>query len=288
MAGIYRKPEELYALERLAGGNSVIHRLHPGVKIAAAVIFLITAVSFDRRALRPLLPFLFYPSVLIALGELPPALLFRRAALALPFCLFTGISNCVFERETAFYLGSLGVSLGFISLCTLLLRAFLCAAAALILVATTPWPELSLQFRRFHVPGVFMTVLEMCYRYTGVLLWEVRSMYTAYRLRSCGAKGIAAAHAGSFAGGLFLRSADRAGRIYAAMKCRGYDPEFYRGKKEAMEPGISRKAVKPPDSRALKPADVLFFVLVVLGCAVFRFIDLPAALGLFIGWALPL
>jgi cobalt/nickel transport system permease protein len=288
VAGIYQQPEELYALERLSGGNSVIHRLHPAAKIAAAVIFLITAVSFDRHALRPLLPFLFYPSVLIALGELPPALLFRRAALALPFCLFTGISNCVFERETAFHLGSLAVGLGFISLCTLVLRAFLCAAAVLILIATTPWPELSFQLRRFHVPGIFMSVLEMCYRYTVVLLCEARSMYTAYRLRSCGTKGIAPAHAGSFVGSLFLRSADRAGRIYAAMKCRGYDPEFPRGIQEAGEPEAARGPAKPPNFRALKPADLLFPAMVFLGCVLFRFIDLPAALGLFIGRVLPL
>jgi cobalt/nickel transport system permease protein len=264
--------EELYTLERLSAGNSVIHRLHPAVKIAASGIFLISVVSFDRHALRPLLPFLFYPSVLIALGELPLALLFRRAALALPFCLFTGLSNCVFERETAFSLGPLGVSFGFISLGTLLLRALLCASAVVLLIATTPWPQLSAQFRRFHVSGVFMTVLEMAYRYSAVLLAEARSMYTAYCLRSRGVKGISMAHAGSFVGGLFLRSADRAGRIYAAMKCRGYDPEF-------------SLTVKSP---ALKPADLLFFVLVSLGCGLFRFLDFPAVLGLLIGRVLSL
>jgi cobalt/nickel transport system permease protein len=282
---IYQEPEELYTLERLSSGNSVIHRLHPAVKIAAAAVFMITAVSFDRYALRPLLPFLFYPSVLIALGELPPSLLFRRSALALPFCLFTGIANCVFERETAFRLGPLEVSLGFVSLCTLLLRAFLCASSVLILIATTPWPRLSAQFRRFHVPAVFMTVLEMCYRYTAVLLSEVRSMYTAYRLRSCGAKGIAAAHAGSFVGSLFLRGADRSERIYAAMRCRGYNPEFPQA---AAEPGMLRDPVRRPAFRALKPTDVLFLVLVSLCCALCRFLDLPALLGLFISRVLPL
>jgi cobalt/nickel transport system permease protein len=264
---MYRKAEELYMLERLSGGNSVIHRLHPAVKIAAAGVFLVTVVSFDRHALRPLLPFLFYPSVLIALGELPPGLLFRRAALALPFCLFAGLSNAVFERETAFYMGSLGVSFGVISLGSLLLRALLCASAALILASTTPWPHLAAQFRRFHVPGVFMTVLEMCYRYIAVLLDEARSMYTAYWLRSPKAKGIAAAHAGSFVGSLFLRCADRAERIYAAMKCRGYDS------------GFSPAANSSP---ALKPADFLFLSLVSVGCLLFRFVDVPAALGLLI------
>lgn len=267
---MYQKSEELYALERLSGGDSVIHRLHPGVKIAASIVFLTAVVSFDRHALRPLLPFLFYPSVLIALGELPLGLLFRRAALALPFCLFAGLSNSIFPGETAVSRGTLDISFGVLSLCTLALRAVLCAAAVLILAATTPWPQLSAQFRRFHVPGIFMTVLEMAYRYSAVLLAEARSLYTAYRLRSPGAKGIAIAHGGSLVGGLFLRSADRASRIYAAMKCRGYDMEF------------SPPRPLPP----LKPADLLFFAQVSAGCLLFRFFDLPAALGLLIHGAL--
>jgi cobalt/nickel transport system permease protein len=276
---MYKKAEELYTMEQLSAGNSIIHRLHPAVKIIAAVMFIITAVSFDRYALRPLLPFLFYPSILIALGELPPVLLLRRAALALPFCLFTGISNCIFERDIAFYLGSLGISFGFISLCTLLLRALLCTTAVLILIAATPWQQLSAQLRRFHVPGIFMTVLEMCYRYIAVLLSEANSMFTAYRLRSCRMKGIALVHAGSFVGSLFLRSADRAERVYAAMKCRGYGQEFSPESPQALYTG---------NCRPLRPADVLFLVLIFSGCILFRFLDIPVVLGLFISRVLSL
>jgi cobalt/nickel transport system permease protein len=269
---MYNKIGEIFTLEDLSGGNSVIHRLHPGVKILCASVFVITVLSFDRYALRPLLPFLFYPSVLIALGDLPPALLLRRASLALPFCLFTGISNCVFEREAAFYLGSLAVSFGFLSLCTLLLRALLCASAALILIATIPWPELTAQCRRFHVPGIFISVLELCCRYIAVLFSEARSMYTAYCLRNRRAKGIALAHAGSFVGCLFLRGADRAERIYAAMKCRGYD----------------REQNKAGNVRPLRSADILFLAAAVSLCVLFRFLDIPALLGRFIGGVLPL
>jgi cobalt/nickel transport system permease protein len=118
-----------------------------------------------------------------------------------------------------------------------------------------------------------MSVLEMCYRYIAVLFDEAYSMYTAYRLRNCRAKGIALAHAGSFVGCLFLRSVGRAERIYAAMKCRGYDPEF------------SFNAGK---ARPLEPADILFLSSTVTACILFRFLDLPALLGRFIGRVLPL
>jgi cobalt/nickel transport system permease protein len=65
-------------------------------------------------------------------------------------------------------------------------------------------------------------MFEMTYRYIGVLFVEAYSMFTAYSLRSTGAKGIAIKDMGCFAGQLLLRSIDRADRVYNAMKCRGY------------------------------------------------------------------
>ena len=47
-------------------------------------------------------------------------------------------------------------------------------------------------------------------------------MNTAYRLRARQSKGLEMRHMGSFIGHLLIRSADRAERVYAAMKCRGY------------------------------------------------------------------
>jgi cobalt/nickel transport system permease protein len=277
-----QKLGELYTLERLSSGDSPVHRLHPGVKILTTLLFIVLVVSFDRYALGRLAPFLFYPSILIALGDLPPGLLIRRTGAALPFCLFAGISNCIIERNTAFALGNLPLSFGFLSLCTLLLRTFLCVAAVLILIATTPWSRLSTQLRRFHVPLILVTLLEMCYRYIAVLLGEVQSMYTAYKLRSCGMKGIAMAHMGSFVGRLFLRSADRAERVYAAMKCRGYNPA---------ESGLYGKRIfshEAGNSRLLSAENILFFVLVSLSCVLFRLFDLPALAGSLISRVVPL
>jgi cobalt/nickel transport system permease protein len=72
------------------------------------------------------------------------------------------------------------------------------------------------------VPGIFITILEMTYRYIGVLLEETWSMSTAYTLRHTQKKGIEMRHMGSFVGQLILKSLDRAERVYSAMKCRGY------------------------------------------------------------------
>jgi cobalt/nickel transport system permease protein len=257
---------ELYALELLAGKNTAVHRLHPGVKVLSCVVFMGAVISFDRYSLGRLCPFLFYPCVLIALGELPPALLLKRTLLALPFCLFAGFSNLAFERGVAFSIGKLSVTFGFLSFWALILRTLLCVAAVLILVATTPWTALAAQLRRFRVPAIFVTLLELCYRYIGVLAAESDSMYTAYRLRSAGIKGVAMSHMGSFVGHLFLRSVARAERVYAAMKCRGY----------------SMKAPPVPAS-PLKREDAVFLFAVAAFCALFRSADLPLLAGRWIG-----
>jgi cobalt/nickel transport system permease protein len=257
---------ELYALELLAGKNTAVHRLHPGVKVISCVLFMTAVISFDRYSLGRLCPFLFYPCVLIALGELPPALLVKRTILALPFCIFAGFSNLILERGAVFSIGKLPVTFGFLSFWALILRTLLCVAAVLILIATTPWTALAAQLRRFHVPAVFITLLELCYRYIGVLIAESNSMYAAYKLRAPNTKGVALSHMGSFVGHLFLRTSFRAERVYAAMKCRGYSMK-----------------TPPVTATPLKGVDALFLFAVAAFCALFRFVNLPLLAGRWIG-----
>jgi cobalt/nickel transport system permease protein len=149
----------------------------------------------------------------------------------------------------------------------LLLRTLLCVAAALILVAVTPVSRLAAQLRRFRCPALLVTLLEISYRYVAALTAESSSMYTAYMLRSGGAKGIELKHMGSFIGHLFLRSADRAERVYAAMKCRAYDLDSV-----------------PKEAQALNRADIIFLALVCAFCILFRLADISAILG---SWILP-
>jgi cobalt/nickel transport system permease protein len=266
MLDVIQTTQTLYTLEQLSAGRSGLHRLHPGVKILASLFFMIVVISFDRYSLGRIVPFLFYPCILMAWGDIPPGLLLRRTALALPFCLFAGISNLIFDRGIAVTLWTFPVSYGLLSLLTLILRTLLCVAAVLILIAVTPLARLAAQLRRFRCPALFVTLLEISYRYIAVLSAEASSMYRAYMLRSGGAKGINLKHTGSFIGHLFLRSADRAERVYAAMKCRGYDLDY-----------------APKNSRPLNAGDIGFLALVCGGCIIFRWVDVSALLGSLIG-----
>ena len=261
MTDIQDKIQDIYSLEQLADQNTYIHSLHPFVKLCGALTYIIAVVSFDRYAFGHLVPYIFYPIILMALAEIPYSILLKRVLVALPFCLFAGLSNIIFDRTPKLYVANIAVSGGVLSFCTIMFRTFLCVMAVLILVSTTPFTQLSAQLRRFKVPEILVTIFEMTYRYIGALLLEVSSMYTAYMLRSNRKKGLEMRHMGSFVGQLLLRSFDRAERVYNAMKCRGYTLyNSYHKRKQ------------------LTGNDLLFLSVVCGFCLLFRFIDIPSQL----------
>ncbi len=253
---------KLYTLEQLSAGTTVIHRVHPLAKLAATGVYLVCIVSFDRYAVGRLMPYLFYPAVVLALAEVPYGLIVRRSLTALPFCLFAGLSNLFLDRTALFHLGGVAVSAGAVSLAAIVVRTLLCVAAVLILVAVTPFVQMTDQLRRLHVPGIFVSLFEMTYRYLGALVEEASAMVTAYRLRCPGAKGPDIRHMGPFVGQLLLRSFDRAERVYQAMKCRGY----------ALRDTMRTK-------HPLTAGDWIFLLAVGGSSVLFRLLNIPLLLG---------
>jgi len=262
MTDIGAKINEIYSLENFASGDTFVHKLHPLVKLFGTLAFIVVTVSFDRYAAARLVPLFLYPFALSALSETPLRFLMKRVLPALPFCLFIGAANLFFERDAAFYLLGIAVSRGMVSFTVIVLRTVLCVAAALLLVAVTPFCELAAQLKRLGIPGIFITVFEMTYRYAGVMFGEAASMRAAYSLRAPGGKGIGLKHAGSFAGVFLLRSFDRAERVYAAMRLRGYTAG-------------SGARVK----RAFTAADVIYIASVCSFCVFFRFFDAAGFFG---------
>ena len=262
MAELGTRLTSIYSLEQLSAGGTVIHRVHPLAKMAVTAVYLVCVASFGRYELGRLTPYLFYPALVMALAEIPYGMVFKRGLVALPFCLFAGISNLLLDRRVLFRLGSLCVTGGAVSLLALLLRAMLCVGAALILVAVTPFAELTGQLRRLRVPELLVMLVEMTYRYLAVLAREASGMVTAFRLRGNGRKWPDVRQFGPFVGQLLLRSAGRAQRVSQAMQCRLYGQESVRR-----------------GSRPWKTGDTLFLLLGGGTSLFFRFVDVAALLG---------
>ena len=254
MSDIRARIRDIDTLEGLSSGRSLVHALHPLTKLASTLVFVGLVASFGRYDFIPLAPYLFYPFIMMALAELPYGIVLSRLLIALPFSFFAGLSGLIFDTDRAFSVGGFTVTLGALAFATILLKTYLCVMGALILIATTPFTELSAQLRRLHTPAVFVLVFELTYRYIGILLEEAYSMTIAYRLRSGGKKALGIKHVGAFVGLLLLRGFDRAERVYAAMCCRGYS-----------------LGSAPPSGRRPRRADALAFSCVCIPAVILRF-----------------
>ena len=217
---------ELYILENLSDKDTAVHRLHPRAKLLITFVYIIAVVSFGRYDVLGIAPFFFYTAIVCAIAELPMRILHRRFLIALPFCAFVGLTNLLLDRQILFVVGGFAVTYGLMSLTAIMLRTYLCVMAVFILIATTPFSSLTRELRRIRVPQIFTILIEMIYRYIGVLIDEAENMATAYKLRGVHFKGIAMKDMGPFVGQLALRSFDRGERVYSAMACRGFGGEF--------------------------------------------------------------
>lgn len=240
------------------GGNSPAHVLHPGAKLACALAFIVTVVSFPPHAINSLLFMAFYPVLMLALSGIPLGPVFFRSLGALPFALAIGLGNVFYDRNPAFMMGSVTITGGIISCVSLMIKTLLSVSAALILGATTPFASLCAALVRAGMPKLLALQFSMTHRYIAVLLGESSAMLAAYRLRSRrSSKGVQLRDAGSFLGQLLLRSFDRAGRVYDAMRLRGFD-------------GLYRSGSAGTEAQQWRSRDTVFLLIMAILIAAAR------------------
>lgn len=223
MNNIGKNSFDIGYMDTLASGDSPLHRLDPRAKLITTLMFIVAVVSFDKYALSAITPFFIYPIVLISLGGLPAGYLLKKVLVVSPFAILVAIFNPLMDREIIFYIGSIGISGGWVSFLSIILRFVLTVTAALILISLTGFNTVSESLTKFGVPRPFVVQLLFFYRYIFVLTDEAERMVRARSLRAfnSGAMGFKAFI--SLVGHLLLRTLDRAERIYRAMCCRGFD-----------------------------------------------------------------
>jgi cobalt/nickel transport system permease protein len=218
--------QDFSRLDRLATAESAVHRLDPRAKVLATIVFTVCVVSFDRYQLSALIPFFVFPAVLIGRAGLPAGYLARKVALLCPFALIVGIFNPLFDHQVLVQLGPVGISGGWISCASIVVRSVLTVSMALILVAVTGFPAICGALERLGMPRVFAVQLLFLYRYIFVLTEEGGRASRARDLRSCGNKGRGMGSYSSLIGHLLLRTWLRAERVHMAMLARGFTGAF--------------------------------------------------------------
>ena len=222
-------------VERWSRQHSALHRRDARAKLGALLAFLIAVSTTDPKSQSAFAAYTVLLAGAIVAARLPIAALLRRATLVLPFAAtFALITWWSGDEARALALAE---------------KSFLSGLAALLLVATTPIPDLLRALEILRVPRLLVLIIHFLYRYLFVISEQAQHMRLAAasrgRLRFRSA-------AGAFAV-LFARSWERADGIYRAMLARGFSGRF---------PTISH-----PHWHA---ADALFFALALCACGAVR------------------
>jgi cobalt/nickel transport system permease protein len=251
-------------LDRLSYKKTLVHRLDPRAKLIATLLFLFTVISFSKYEVSALIPFFLFPVLLMTLGEIPFLFILKKVLLVSPFAVFIGIFNPLLDTGQVLVFSGLTISAGWFSFFSILLKFVLTISAALLLIATTPFPGICHALRRLGMPSLFISQLLFLYRYIFVLAEEAMRMVRARDMRSFGAKGTGIKVFIRIIGTLFLRTLERAERIYSAMLSRGFQGDI--------------PILKPFHIKAI---DLVFVAVTISFTLVFRFCSVTEGVGRF-------
>ncbi|NCP88251.1 MAG: cobalt ECF transporter T component CbiQ [Anaerolineae bacterium CG_4_9_14_3_um_filter_57_17] len=257
------------AFDRFHPAESRLHRLNPSVKVALTVAFIIS------NALLPDAAWLAFAAAWLFLlaandqSRLGLWFTFRRSLLAAPFALaaLSAIFSPLGGALVSFHLLWLNLTVtdvGLLRFASILIRSWLSVQMAVLLVATTQFPDILHALEHLRVPKALTTIIAFLYRYLFVLTDKVFRLLRAREARSAGLPGQKrggsllwrANVAGNMAGQLFVRSYERSDRIYNAMAARGYT-----GQLRTLHP----HEIKPSDWNFLTLALILLALIQLTG-----------------------
>ena len=200
--------------------------------VAVALLVSISTLTDHTRVICAV----YFALLIVVTGSarLPVTALLLRAAAILPFALtFALVSAIAGEPARA---------------AMLIVRGYLSAFAVLLLISTTPMPELLAGLEWLRFPAFLLQVMQFLYRYLNVLMTEAGAMRQASLARAGHIRVLEFRHfrhAAGAAGVLFARSWARAQAIHRAMISRGFDghmPAFARPRFGVADAGVAAGA----------------------------------------------
>ena len=224
-------------LDPYQSGGSLLHELDPRGKFVLTLAFILTTAALPNGAWPIFVLLLSIVLSAAVASELGLSFVLRRSLVALPFAL-TAVSVLFTVPGPTLWQGTFGSwtltlsSTGLARFTSILLKSWLSVQAAVLLSATTPFPDILQAMRAIRIPRILVAIFQLMWRYLFVLMNEAMQMMRAREARSAdpyGRGGVSLAWrarvTGGMAGSLFLRSLERGERVYAAMLARGYDGE---------------------------------------------------------------
>lgn len=235
MSKIQKALNQIEELNSLNQRDQWMNAIHPLVKLSLAIIYIAFTVSYSKYMLNGLIAMAIYPIFAFYAADLSFKDCLYRLRLILPVVCIVGIFNPIFDRQIVVEIGGIGISAGWLSMLSLMIKGIFTVLSVYILVATTSIEEICYALRLIHIPTTIVTVVLLIYRYLFMLFKEAEKITIAYKLRAPGQSGIHYKAWGSLVGQMLIRSMDRASSIYESMELRGFSGEFVIDKKQGFD-----------------------------------------------------
>jgi len=237
--------KEVIFFEEIALKNGFLQKLDPRVKVISLITLILTATFIHNVWILAIIYLI--SCVLAKISYVSLKLYFKRIWLITP--IFTGIAvlpsifNFVRPGNTLISLINFGHQLhlgsiifpaeltittqGVLGAILLIVRVGTTISLAFLFTSTTRFSNLLKAFRVLFLPKIFITTLEMCYRYIFILLNITTDMFVARKSRTFNKiDSREGRHFVSNAiGSLFGKSYDLSEEVYGAMLSRGYKGE---------------------------------------------------------------
>jgi cobalt/nickel transport system permease protein len=201
-------------IDKYADLDSVIHKADARLKITAAMILILLIVLSGPSAY---LSFILYGSVLLAIlaiSGIPFLFIFKKTLVVIPFVILMAVFIPFIKEQD-----------GSILFRGIVIRAYLAILCMTLLISSTEFASLLKGLEQLKVPKIFIMIMSFMYRYLFLLIDETQRMQRAKDSRSFGKTGCLrlTRFLSNIIGVLFVRSYERAERVYLAMCSRGFN-----------------------------------------------------------------
>lgn len=241
----------------LAGDpGSRVHRRDPRVKVVGLLGVTLVSVTAPLEAWPVWVAAALTLCAVAAMSRVPARVIVRRATPVLPpVLLVAAFAPFLGGGERTVGVGPLALSdHGVRVLAEVSAKATIGTFAAVLLTATTTFPDVLVALERMRVPRTFTLISALMFRYLATLVDEVRRTRAAMVARGYRPRGpLAVVDLGRAVSALFLRSLGRGERVHRAMVSRGFTGVMPAGQ-------VLR----------LRGADVLFVGVIVLAMVPLR------------------
>ena len=201
---------------------SRIHRLDPRAKIVGLAGITVVAVSTAASAVFAVCAVALTATA--AAARIPPLTVWARVRVVRPVVVFVAAFVPFVRGGPSVDVGPLALSeAGLTTFALVTVKASIGAVGAVLLAATTSFPDLLHGLERLRAPRLLVVIAAFMYRYAFVIADEARRMRAALAARAYRPRHLGdVAALGRLVTGLFLRSYERGERVYLAMLARGY------------------------------------------------------------------